>query len=165
MFRPPMPTQPETEGASPTAATRRADELDARRCARERRPAMLRIDAVHLGGLCRPPNYADVSLTLLGICFTRGARAGNCAARLRRGILLDEKIERWAAAPNLTILTVERDETNWAVSLSGHDHAICRSVGFDRILGIVKSTDTPRPSSARHACRSPGSNDALALPK
>jgi hypothetical protein len=36
-----------------------------------------------------------------------------------------KKSAHWAPAPNLTILTFERDETNWAVSLSGGDHAIC----------------------------------------
>jgi hypothetical protein len=36
-----------------------------------------------------------------------------------------KKSAHWAPAPNLTIMTVERDEADWAVSVSGGDHAAC----------------------------------------
>jgi hypothetical protein len=48
-----------------------------------------------------------------------------------------KKSAQWAPAPNLTIPTVERDETGWALLLRGGDHAICRFVRFDRVLGIA----------------------------
>jgi transposase len=40
-----------------------------------------------------------------------------------------KKSAHWAPAPNLTILMVERHEADWAVSLSGGDHAACPVYG------------------------------------
>ena len=48
---------------------------------------------------------------------------------LRRCSLKDEKISTLAPAPNLTIMTVERHEADWAVSVSGGDHAACPFCG------------------------------------
>ena len=63
-----------------------------------------------------------------------------------------KKLAHWAPAPNLTIQTVERDETNWAVSLSGGDHAICpvcrvrshsRHSSYRRTLRDLPAQGTP----------------------
>ncbi len=40
-----------------------------------------------------------------------------------------KKSAHWAPAPNLTIMTVERHEADWAVSVSGGDHAACPLCG------------------------------------
>jgi len=76
-----------------------------------------------------------------------------------------KKSAHWAPAPNLTILTVERDETNWAVSLSGGDHAICpvcrvrshsRHSSYRRTLRDLPAQGTPvevRAQMTRWRCR------------
>src|SRR5208283_5167155 len=76
-----------------------------------------------------------------------------------------KKLVHWAPAPNLTILTVERDETNWAVSLSGGDHAICpvcrvrshsRHSSYRRTLRDLPAQGTPvevRAQMTRWRCR------------
>ena len=50
-------------------------------------------------------------------------------SHLRRCSLQDEKISTLGAAPNLTIMTVEQHEADWAVSVSGGDHAACPLCG------------------------------------
>ena len=76
-----------------------------------------------------------------------------------------KKLAHWAPAPNLTILTVERDETNWGVSLSGGDHAICpvcrvrshsRHSSYRRTLRDLPAQGTPvevRAQMTRWRCR------------
>ena len=76
-----------------------------------------------------------------------------------------KKSAHWAPAPNLTILTVERDETNWAVSVSGGDHAICpvcrvrshsRHSSYRRTLRDLPAQGTPvevRAQMTRWRCR------------
>jgi transposase len=76
-----------------------------------------------------------------------------------------KKSAHWAPAPNLRILTVERDETSWAVSLRGGDHAICpicqvrshsRHSSYRRTLRDLSAQGTPvevQAQMTRWRCR------------
>ena len=49
-----------------------------------------------------------------------------------------KKSASWAPAPNLKVLAVEWNETDWVVSVTGQDHVTCQSVALDRVHGIVR---------------------------
>ena len=56
------------------------------------------------------------------------------------------KSATWAPAPNLKVLAVERNETDWIIAVDGLDHATCPLCGIQSIS---------RHSSCRRDC--PGS--------
>jgi hypothetical protein len=77
-----------------------------------------------------------------------------------------KKSAHWAPAPNLTIMTVEQHEADWAVSVSGGDHAAARFAGFDPIRGIVHIVEHSAIFRRReHTCRRSSPAHTLAMSK
>ena len=75
-------------------------------------------------------NAANVAFSAIKwVCFTLGANwRALCDASIS-GIWRDKKSASWAPAPNLTVQAVERNETDWTISVTGQDHATCPVCG------------------------------------
>jgi transposase len=106
---------------------------------------------------CREPSS-------LGLFHSRCKSAENCALVLGVACTM-KKSTHWAPTPNLTIMTVERHEADWAVSVSGGDHAACplcgvrshsRHSSYRRTLRDLPAQGTPvevRAQMTRWRCR------------
>src|SRR5260370_36465183 len=76
-----------------------------------------------------------------------------------------KKSASWARAPNLKVLAVERNETDWTVSVNGRNHATCplcgirsisRHSSYRRTLHDLPAQGTPvtvRARLTRWRCR------------
>jgi hypothetical protein len=76
-----------------------------------------------------------------------------------------KKLAPWAPAPNLKVLAVERNETDWTVLVNGRDHATCpvcgirsisRHSSYRRTLHDLPAQGTPvavRARVTRWRCR------------
>jgi transposase len=76
------------------------------------------------------------------------------------------KSASWAPAPNLKILAVERNETDWIVAVDGLDHATCPLCGIQSISRHSSYRRTLQDLSAQGKPVSVrGADDPLAMSK